>query len=327
MEAGEEEDDTVAAAVGMDTTVDTIVRDVVGNRACRDPSLAASLLRLHFRLLRPGLRRLRAPRLHQAHGTAEKDALTNKSLRGFEVIDAVKAALEAVPRHRLLRRRAGPLAAGTPSTWPAGPTTTCPRAAGRLLSRAADTSALPAATLKASELVKVFVGDHGFTVPGSSRSRRPHSGAGPLRQLQEPAQRRQQDWIPRWTPGWRRRWPRPARPAVTAARPARRHQQRLRHRVLQGLAGQEGVCSRPTQTLLNGSPETGMYVNQFADSPDAFFDAFVQGMGRMGQLDLNPDGNVRISCRGAQLATLVHLLASSYLYHTTIRNISTQRCQ
>ena len=51
------------------------------------------------------------------------------------------------------------------------------------------------------------------------------------------------------------------------------------------------------QRVPRGSPETATYVKQFADSPDDLFETFVQGMGRMGQLDLNPDGNVRLNCR------------------------------
>ncbi|XP_073363716.1 peroxidase 5-like [Aegilops tauschii subsp. strangulata] len=56
-----------------------------------------------------------------------------------------------------------------------------------------------------------------------------------------------------------------------------------------------GMAASLAKTLLTGSPETAMCVTQFADSPYAFFETFVQGMGRMGQLDLSPDGNGRLS--------------------------------
>jgi peroxidase len=63
-----------------------------------------------------------------------------------------------------------------------------------------------------------------------------------------------------------------------------------------GLQKRRGLLSSD-QTLITGSQETAMYVSMFADNSDMFFDTFVQGMAKMGQLDLNPNGDVRMNCR------------------------------
>ncbi|KAI5015812.1 hypothetical protein ZWY2020_059351 [Hordeum vulgare] len=135
---------------------DEIMRGVVFKALAKDPSLAlaASLLRLHFHDC--FVRGCDASVLldsTKAHGTAEKDALTNKSLRGFEVIDAVKAALEeqcpgtvsCADVLALAARDSVYMAGDLYYMMPMG------RKDG-YVSRAADTFALPAATLNASEL-------------------------------------------------------------------------------------------------------------------------------------------------------------------------------
>lgn len=71
-----------------------IVRNVVGQALMKDPTLAGSILRLHFHDC--FVQGCDASVLLDStdDNTAEKDAPANKSLRGFEVIDSIKEALE-----------------------------------------------------------------------------------------------------------------------------------------------------------------------------------------------------------------------------------------
>ena len=70
-----------------------IVRNVVGEALMKDPTLAGSLLRLHFHdCFVQGCDA--SVLLDSPTNTAEKDAAPNLSLAGFDVIDEVKAALE-----------------------------------------------------------------------------------------------------------------------------------------------------------------------------------------------------------------------------------------
>ena len=280
-----------------------IVRDVVSAALAKDPTLAASLLRLHFHDC--FVRGCDASVLldsTKAHGTAEKDALTNKSLRGFEVIDAIKAALEAQCPGTVSCADVLAFAARDSVYMAGGPYYDVPT--GRKdgsLSRADDTSALPAATLKAAELIKVFVGDHGFTVPelvalsGGHTLGQAHcanfknrlSGFGKAGNGVDPT-------LEAVMAASLAKTCKAAGDGGTAKLDATSNAFDVEY--FKGLQTRRGLLTSD-QTLLTGSPETAMYVNQFAESPDAFFETFVQGMGRMGQLDLNPDGNVRLNCR------------------------------
>ncbi|CAN8238143.1 unnamed protein product [Cochlearia groenlandica] len=73
--------------------VETIVHRVTFQYVSRRPSLAAALLRMHFHdcFVRgcDGSVLLKSPKKD-----AERDALPNSTLRGYEVVDAVKGALE-----------------------------------------------------------------------------------------------------------------------------------------------------------------------------------------------------------------------------------------
>lgn len=71
-----------------------IVRDVVGEAIYKDPTLAASLIRLHFHDC--FVRGCDASLMLDSHnGTAEKHADPNLTVRGYEVIEALKLKVEA----------------------------------------------------------------------------------------------------------------------------------------------------------------------------------------------------------------------------------------
>ncbi|GLJ44632.1 hypothetical protein SUGI_0938090 [Cryptomeria japonica] len=68
------------------------VQLVVQKYIAIDPTLAAPLLRMHFHDCFVRVLRLNST----ANNTAEKDAIPNLSLRGFNVIDDVKAEIEKI---------------------------------------------------------------------------------------------------------------------------------------------------------------------------------------------------------------------------------------
>lgn len=281
---------------------DLIVAEEVFNALDEDPSLAASLLRLHFHDC--FVRGCDASVLLDStpqHGAAEKDALPNTSLRGFEVIDAIKDVLEDLCPGTVSCADILALAARDSVNIAGGPYYDVPT--GRkdgFRSLAADTSALPAPTLDASELIKVFVGTHGFTVPELVAL----SGAHTLGQAHCASFKNRlsgfsaaNDVDPSLESGMAASLAQTCKSGgdeATAELDATSND--FDEEYFKGLQDSRGLMTSD-QTLLTGSPETAMYVNQFADGPDVFFDTFVQGMAKMGQLDLDPNGNVRISCR------------------------------
>ncbi|KAL0283943.1 UNVERIFIED_CONTAM: Peroxidase 1 [Sesamum angustifolium] len=78
-------------------SVEAIVHETTAKFVSRAPSLAPALLRMHFHdcFVRgcDGSVLLNST----ANNTAKRDAFPNQSLRGFQVIDAVKSAVEKCP--------------------------------------------------------------------------------------------------------------------------------------------------------------------------------------------------------------------------------------
>ncbi|KAK1653779.1 hypothetical protein QYE76_071584 [Lolium multiflorum] len=276
---------------------EAIVRNVVGEALYKDPTLAASLLRLHFHDC--FVRGCDASvLLDSTHGsTAEKDALPNKSLRGFEVIDAVKEALEARCPGIVSCADVLALAARDSVSMAGGPYYDVPT--GRrdgFHSLSADTSALPAATLTAPKLIDLFVGTHGFTVPelvalsGAHTLGRAHCANFKNRLKANAVDPTMDAWMAASLVKTCKRGGDGAIAKLDTTSNAFDTDYFL------GLLHSRGLLTSD-QTLMTGSEETVMYVGMFADNSDIFFDTFVQGMAKMGQLDLNPYGNVRMNCR------------------------------
>lgn len=75
--------------------VETVVRDALNATFAADSTIRSGLLRFHFHDC--FVRGCDASIMLQSHnGTAEKDANPNLTLRGYEVIEAIKAKVEAV---------------------------------------------------------------------------------------------------------------------------------------------------------------------------------------------------------------------------------------
>ncbi|KAL6844266.1 hypothetical protein ACP4OV_025939 [Aristida adscensionis] len=279
-----------------------IVRDVIADAIMKDPTLAGSILRLHFHdCFVQGCDA--SVLLDSTPGnTAEKDALPNKSLRGFEVIDAVKEALEqqcpgivsCADILALAARDAVRLAGGPFYYVPTG------RRDG-FRSNADDTVALPAATLTAPELIELF-GSHGFTVPELVALSGGHTlGVAHCANFKNRLSNFDgvNDVDPSLEPSLA------ASLASTcssggdgATAPLDETNVAFDTAYFEGLQWKRGLLTSD-QTLAE-SPETRTLVNTFAENPRMFFYTFARGMLKMGQLDLKDDwqGDVRkTSCR------------------------------
>ncbi|KAL6651700.1 hypothetical protein ACP70R_010625 [Stipagrostis hirtigluma subsp. patula] len=278
-----------------------IVRNVVGEAIMKDPTLAASVLRLHFHdCFVQGCDA--SVLLDSTPGnTAEKDAPPNKSLRGFEVIDAVKEALEADCPGIVSCADILALAARDAVLMAGGPYYEVPT--GRrdgFRSNEADTVALPAPFLNASTLIALF-GSHGFTVPELVALSGGHTlGVSHCANFKNRLSNfdATNDVDPSLEPSLA------ASLASTcssggdgATAPFDDTSVAFDTAYFKGLQASRGLLSSD-QTLAE-SPETETLVNSFAESPDMFFYTFAQGMLKMGKLDLKEEsqGDIRKACR------------------------------
>ncbi|KAK1263708.1 Peroxidase 47 [Acorus gramineus] len=143
--------------------VESIVRNTVNRALQNDPTLAAGLLRMHF---------------HDCFvqgcdgsvlidstndNTAEKDSPANLSLRGYEVIDQAKQAIEGLCPGVVSCADIVAMAARDAVLWAGGPVYDIPK--GRMdgrRSKIQDTIALPAPSLNSSDLITAF-GQRGFS--------------------------------------------------------------------------------------------------------------------------------------------------------------------
>ncbi|TYK27368.1 peroxidase 47 [Cucumis melo var. makuwa] len=143
--------------------VDPIVKNTVNRALQNDPTLAASLIRMHFHdcfvegcdgsILIDSTR----------DNTAEKDSPANLSLRGYEVIDEIKEQLERQCPGVVSCADIIAMAARDAVFWAGGPFYEIPK--GRkdgTRSRIEDTVNLPSPFLNASQLINTFA-QRGFT--------------------------------------------------------------------------------------------------------------------------------------------------------------------
>ncbi|KGN54747.1 peroxidase 47 [Cucumis sativus] len=143
--------------------VDPIVKNTVNRALQNDPTLAASLIRMHFHdcfvegcdgsILIDSTR----------DNTAEKDSPANLSLRGYEVIDEIKEQLERECPGVVSCADVIAMAARDAVFWAGGPFYEIPK--GRKdgsRSRIEDTVNLPSPFLNASQLINTFA-QRGFT--------------------------------------------------------------------------------------------------------------------------------------------------------------------
>ncbi|BAF22750.1 peroxidase 47 precursor [Oryza sativa Japonica Group] len=290
-----------AAALSMDyygmscPFAEMVVRSVVSQALMGDPSLAASLLRLHFHDC--FVQGCDASVLLDStpDNTAEKDALANKSLRGFEVIDRIKDALESRCPGVVSCADVLALAARDAVIMAGGPyygVATGRRDGTR--SSAADTVALPPPFLNATALIQLF-GTHGFTaqdmvaLSGGHTLGRAHCANFKNRVATEAATL---DAALASSLG----------STCAAGGDAATATFDRTSNVFDGVYFRELQQRRglltSDQTLFE-SPETKRLVNMFAMNQAYFFYAFQQGMLKMGQLDLKEGdaGEVRTSCR------------------------------
>ncbi|OEL30979.1 Peroxidase 47, partial [Dichanthelium oligosanthes] len=277
-----------------------IVRDVVGEALMEDPTLAGSLLRLHFHDC--FVQGCDASVLLDStdDNTAEKDAGANRSLRGYEVIDRVKEALEAqcpgvvscADILALVARDAVLMARGPYYDVPQGR-----RDGSRSVD--ADTVALPAPTLNASVLIELF-GSHGFTVQDMVALSGGHTlGIAHCASFKD----RLQTELDTLEPSLASSLGSTCAAGDSATAPFDETSTTFDTDYFNGLQQRRGLLSSD-QTLFE-SPETMEIVNMFAMNQDYFFDAFQQGMLKMGQLDLKEGDQGEMS---AQMKSFVRLL-------------------
>ncbi|KAL6658774.1 hypothetical protein ACP70R_002814 [Stipagrostis hirtigluma subsp. patula] len=291
-----------AAALSMDyygmscPFAEFIVRTVVSDALMKDPTLAAGLLRLHFHDC--FVQGCDASVLLDSTpaNTAEKDALANKSLRGYEVIDRIKQLLEAQCPGTVSCADILALAARDAVFMAGGPFYGVPQ--GRrdgTRSKAADTIALPAPVLNASTLIQLF-GSHGFTVKdmvalsGGHTLGVAHCAAFKNR-LQGEAATLDAGLATSLgaTCG--------GADGDSSTAPFDRTSNAFDGVYFRELQSRRGLLTSD-QTLFE-SPETKALVNAFATNQAYFFYSFQQGMLKMGQLDLKEgtQGEIRKTCR------------------------------
>jgi peroxidase len=272
-----------------------MVRSVVYDALTKDPTLAGSLLRLHFHdCFVQGCDA--SVLIDSTDGnTAEKDALANKSLRGFEVIDRIKEVLESqcpgivscADILALAARDAVFLARGPYYGVPLG------RRDGTRSLDSDTFTALPPPFFNTSSLIKLF-GSHGFTVQDLVALSGGHT-LGIAHCANFKARLTETDTLDATLGSSLGATCTANGDAGTA--PFDRTSTRFDTVYYRELQLRRGLLSSD-QTLFE-SPETKGIVNMFAMNQAYFFYAFQQGMLKMGQLDLKEgdEGEIRYTCR------------------------------
>uniref|UniRef100_A0A803Q1Y5 Peroxidase n=1 Tax=Cannabis sativa TaxID=3483 RepID=A0A803Q1Y5_CANSA len=273
---------------------DIIVQNTV-NRALRDdPTLAASLIRLHFHDC--FVQGCDASILIDStkDNTAEKDSPANLSLRGYELIDEVKEELEQQCPGVVSCADIVAMAARDAVFFAGGPVYDIPkgRKDGRI-SKIEETIKLPFPSMNASELIRVF-GQHGLTAQDMVALSGAHT-LGVARCSSFKSRLSEAD--PTLDSDFARTLSKTCSAGDTAEQPFDATRNDFDNVYFNGLVRKNGVLT--SDQTLYASPRTRSIVNAYAFNQAMFFLDFQQAFIKMGLLDLKQgsQGEVRASCR------------------------------
>ncbi|KAG4908422.1 hypothetical protein AAZX31_20G200400 [Glycine max] len=274
--------------------VEPVVKNIVNRALQDDPTLAAGLIRMHFHdcfiegcdgsVLIDSTK----------DNTAEKDSPGNLSLRGFEVIDAIKEELERQCPGVVSCADILAMAARDAVFFAGGPVYDIPkgRKDGRR-SKIEDTINLPFPTFNASELIKSF-GQRGFSAQEMVALSGAHT-LGVARCASFKNRLKQVD--PTLDAQFAKTLARTCSSGDNAPQPFDATSNDFDNVYFNALLRRNGVLTSD-QTLYN-SPRTRNFVNAYAFNQAMFFFDFQQAMVKMGLLDVkdNSNGEVRENCR------------------------------
>ncbi|XP_062015419.1 peroxidase 47 [Rosa rugosa] len=272
-----------------------IVRNTVTRALQADPTLAAGLLRMHFHDCFiegcDGSVLLDSTK----DNTAEKDSPANLSLRGFEVIDDAKKQLEQQCPGVVSCADILAMAARDAVFWAGGPVYDIPngRKDGKR-SKIEDTFNLPAPTLNASELIKMF-GQHGFTAQEMVALSGAHTlGVARCSSFKN---RLSESVDPNLDSGFAKQLTKTCTAGDNAEQPFDSTRNIFDNAYYNGLQRKTGVLTSD-QTLFASASTRGI-VNGYAFNQAMFFLDFQQAMVKMSKLDPKEGskGEVRGNCR------------------------------
>ncbi|XP_027934639.1 peroxidase 47-like [Vigna unguiculata] len=274
--------------------VEPVVKNTVNRALLQDPTLAAALIRMHFHdcfiqgcdgsVLIDSTK----------DNTAEKDSPGNLSLRGFEVIDAIKEELEIQCPGVVSCADILAMAARDAVFFAGGPVYDIPkgRKDGRR-SKFEDTINLPFPTFNASELIRSF-GQRGF----SAQEMVALSGAHTLGVASCGTFKNRLSQVdPTLDTEFAKTLARTCSSGDNAKQPFDATSKDFDNVYFNALLRRNGVLTSD-QTLYT-SPKTRNFVNAYAFNQAMFFFDFQQAMVKMGLLDVKDsyNGEVRQNCR------------------------------
>ncbi|KAL2325214.1 hypothetical protein Fmac_024272 [Flemingia macrophylla] len=274
--------------------VEPVVKNIVNRALQNDPTLAAALIRMHFHdcfiqgcdgsVLIDSTK----------DNTAEKDSPGNLSLRGYEVVDAIKEELERQCPGVVSCADILAMAARDAVFFAGGPVYDIPkgRKDGRR-SKIEDTINLPFPTFNASELIRSF-GQRGF----SAQEMVALSGAHTLGVARCASFKNRLSQVdPTLDTEFAKTLARTCNSGDNAEQPFDYTRNDFDNVYFNALLRKNGVLTSD-QTLYT-SPKTRNFVNAYALNQAMFFFDFQQAMVKMGLLDIkdNSNGEVRENCR------------------------------
>ncbi|CAH9058415.1 unnamed protein product [Cuscuta epithymum] len=287
---------------------DFIVKNIVNKHLENDPTLAASLLRMHFHDC--FIQGCDASVLIDSSqkNKAEKDSPANLSLRGYEVIDEAKEELEKQCPGVVSCADIVAMAARDAVFFAGGPVYEIPK--GRKdgkRSRIEDTRNLPSPTLNSSQLISMLR-QRGFTVQemvalsGTKilRNNSAHSlGAARCASFKQRLSSldRTHAVDPTIDGRFAETLSRTCSAGDSAEQPFDSTRNTFDNDYFNALRGKRGVLFSD-QTLF-ADPATRSIVNSYAMNQAMFFFHFQQAMVKMGRLNVKegPQGEVRQNCR------------------------------